>query len=344
MARVHNNRRTERAGVNETRLLLENHGHVVDEVSGGSDFGEDLLVWPVAGNARTGVSIAIQVKSGTSFRRAGGYRVSVGSHAREWREANVPVACVVFDPEMRLLYWANATGQLRADTGAKSIYISDSSVLGNGSVHSMLDEMTRGASTAGRAHKRSTSIRPSRTVVDPEAPVGGHPNREFDAIAAWAEMNRRLLSRIAHGLMIVVLLCSLVLMSGPVWDFAQNYAPTMPWLWATMVFAFTVLGFWAILAEARAGRRPWYLRWLVFAPLVVGWGLGFAEGFLEIVPPDPWPQLAATMIAQYIKLALLFGTAYFVSRELNRRRRVRAAAAASAPKETSMADSPRSMD
>ncbi|WJD98279.1 DUF4365 domain-containing protein [Streptomyces antimycoticus] len=64
----------------ETRALLERHGHIVQEVEGGSDFGEDLYVSFVRNGRRTGDLIAVQVKGGLSFRRASGYAVSTKKH------------------------------------------------------------------------------------------------------------------------------------------------------------------------------------------------------------------------------------------------------------------------
>lgn len=104
---------TSRNAVNVLRLLLEEHGHVVDEIAGASDFGEDLHVSFGEGNARTGYVVAVQVKGGVSYRRGQGYQVPVEKHAANWSESNIPVACVVHDPEERSLFWANASKQLR---------------------------------------------------------------------------------------------------------------------------------------------------------------------------------------------------------------------------------------
>ncbi|MEV0536913.1 DUF4365 domain-containing protein [Kitasatospora sp. NPDC050463] len=114
MTRVPESRRTERAAVNAVRTLLEGAHHIVQEIDGSNDFGEDLYVTFADGGRRTPHSIAIQVKGGRSFRRRQGYSVPVGAHGEEWRESNIPVICVVHDPDGDTLHWANATQQLRA--------------------------------------------------------------------------------------------------------------------------------------------------------------------------------------------------------------------------------------
>ncbi|MFE2727878.1 DUF4365 domain-containing protein [Kitasatospora sp. NPDC059327] len=114
MTRVPESRRTERAAVNAVRALLEGAHHIVQEIDGSNDFGEDLYVTFADDGRRTPHSVAIQVKGGRSFRRRQGYSVPVGDHGEEWRESNIPVICVVHDPDTDTLHWANASQQLRA--------------------------------------------------------------------------------------------------------------------------------------------------------------------------------------------------------------------------------------
>jgi hypothetical protein len=97
--------------VNAIRTLLERHDHIVQEVDGQNDFGEDLYVTFTTGGEVTGDMIKIQVKGGRSWRKAYGYGVPVGHHGDTWCDGNVPVICVVHDPD-KGLYWANATQQL----------------------------------------------------------------------------------------------------------------------------------------------------------------------------------------------------------------------------------------
>jgi hypothetical protein len=110
---VNKNRRVERSAVNALRTLLEAHDHIVQEIDGANDHGEDLYVTFTERAHRTGDTIAIQVKGGRSFKATSGYRVPVGKHTDFWTKSNVPIVCVVHDPDSGLLHWANASQQLR---------------------------------------------------------------------------------------------------------------------------------------------------------------------------------------------------------------------------------------
>ncbi|GAA2972613.1 hypothetical protein GCM10020227_46580 [Streptomyces flavovirens] len=133
MPKVPESRRVGRMAVNEVRSLLERHGHIVQEVDGGNDHGEDLYVTFVQDGQRTVDSIAVQVKGGESTRTRRGHRVRVGDHGANWRDGSLPVFCVVHDPERGGLFWANATRQLRRAEALrktlKSVVVSQKSVL-----------------------------------------------------------------------------------------------------------------------------------------------------------------------------------------------------------------------
>ncbi|MEV0053525.1 DUF4365 domain-containing protein [Saccharopolyspora shandongensis] len=105
-------RRPSRDAVNALRMLLERHNHIVQEVDGQNDFGEDLHVTFTEDGEVTGDLVKIQVKGGRSWRRADGYAVPIGDHGGTWADGNIPVLCVVHDPDTSCLYWANATKQL----------------------------------------------------------------------------------------------------------------------------------------------------------------------------------------------------------------------------------------
>jgi hypothetical protein len=98
--------------VNALRSLLERHDHIVQEVDGQNDFGDDLYVTFTELGQVTADMIRVQVKGGSSWRTASGYAVPVGHHGEAWRNGNVPVYCVIYDPQRGSLYWANATQEL----------------------------------------------------------------------------------------------------------------------------------------------------------------------------------------------------------------------------------------
>jgi hypothetical protein len=105
----------------------------VQEIDGQNDFGEDLHVTFTESGRTTGDVIKIQVKGGKSSRRAKGYGVRVAHHEDTWANGNVPVFCVVHDPDTNGLYWANATAQLlqarRERTQLRTIKISAAATL-----------------------------------------------------------------------------------------------------------------------------------------------------------------------------------------------------------------------
>ncbi|MFG3196570.1 DUF4365 domain-containing protein [Streptomyces sp. NPDC048208] len=146
MPKVPESRTVGRIAVNEVRSLLERHGHIVQEIDGGNDHGEDLYVTFVRDGQRTEDTVALQVKGGTSTRTRRGHRVPVGDHGANWRDGSLPVLCVVHDPERGGLFWANATRQLRRAQAqrkaVKSIVISQRSVLDDAGLDAFAGAMT----------------------------------------------------------------------------------------------------------------------------------------------------------------------------------------------------------
>lgn len=120
MATVPPNRRIERAGVNALRSLLEEHDHLVQEIAGGTDHGEDCFVMLTRQRKRTGYSFTAQVKAGKKYKRAHGYAIKVGHHFTDWRTSKVPVIGVVYDTDEQRLFWINLTLHLNASSTAPS--------------------------------------------------------------------------------------------------------------------------------------------------------------------------------------------------------------------------------
>jgi hypothetical protein len=145
MSKVDPKRIVEDRAINRVTSLLQDQGHIVHKIDGHNDFGEDLYTSFVEDHHTTGDTIAVQVKGGTSYRSAGGYRVRVEHHGRSWLDTNVPVACVVYDPDTDALYWANASEQLHRAQGGKkelrSISISRDDVLNADSAQSFARTM-----------------------------------------------------------------------------------------------------------------------------------------------------------------------------------------------------------
>lgn len=147
MSNVHSNRIVEDRALNRVTSLFQEHGHIVHKIDGRNDFGEDLYISFVEQQQTTGDTIAVQVKGGKSYRAAQGYRVKVGQHGRSWLETNVPVICVIYDPDTTTLHWANASEQLRAakteSIKVRSITVPSNAVLDEHSIDEAVGEMRR---------------------------------------------------------------------------------------------------------------------------------------------------------------------------------------------------------
>lgn len=157
---VNPNRIVEREGVNACRALFEKHGHIVQEISGGADYGEDLLISLVKDRARTGDSLYVQVKSGTSYKNGDGYYIPMKeSHSKFWKRSNLPVYGVVYDPDKQSLHWVNATELLRADSGKSTrIPVKASSVLSSDTIYSFMDGAVDYIAHTGDLHKAFSSM------------------------------------------------------------------------------------------------------------------------------------------------------------------------------------------
>ncbi|MFF2659395.1 DUF4365 domain-containing protein [Kitasatospora sp. NPDC058032] len=146
MPKIPKGRRVGQAAVNAVRALLEEHDHIVQEISGQNDFGEDLYVTFVEDEHVTSDVIRIQVKGGDKWRRANGYAVPVSHHGDTWADGNIPVYCVVYDPDSKRLFWANATQQLRRSgpfNRPKVIGVSPNAVLADTTMESFVAQARR---------------------------------------------------------------------------------------------------------------------------------------------------------------------------------------------------------
>ncbi|WP_285612841.1 DUF4365 domain-containing protein [Actinokineospora globicatena] len=145
MSKANRNRVTADRARNRFTALMQEHGHLVHKIDGDNDFGEDLYVGFLEDDRTTGDTIAVQVKGGVSYRAAGGYSVRVSQHGETWLKTNVPVVCVVHDPESDTLHWGNASDQLRqaklAGTDLRTIAIERDAVLDDTTVAAFVTTM-----------------------------------------------------------------------------------------------------------------------------------------------------------------------------------------------------------
>ncbi|WP_246113476.1 DUF4365 domain-containing protein [Streptomyces montanus] len=91
MPKIPKGRRVAQAAVNALRALLEEHDHIVQEIPGQNDFGEDFYVTFTGDGDLTSDTIKVQVKGGESWRRG------IRDHAQPTTE------CFHISPERRHL-------------------------------------------------------------------------------------------------------------------------------------------------------------------------------------------------------------------------------------------------
>lgn len=120
---------TSREGINFVRTLVERHNCTFQEIDLQNDLGNDAYVEFVIEESATGCCIALQVKSGQSYRAAGGRYgfQSDRDHFEYWASHTLPVLAIIVDPEAGTAVWADITDHLRrnptaVEVGPFSIY------------------------------------------------------------------------------------------------------------------------------------------------------------------------------------------------------------------------------
>ncbi|MEU2006182.1 DUF4365 domain-containing protein [Rhodococcus sp. NPDC019627] len=324
---------TSRRAVNEVRILFEKHAQIVQEIDGGSDLGEDLIVSLTEGGIRTGDRILVQVKGGVSFRRSsGGYAISVRKHRQDWIYSSIPVICIVYDPELRKLFWINATQKLRESAESRltstSIVLEEHSVLDDRSTDAVLRTLRTYIIETGCTPEVGSRMRSGRRhrggAVVADGPIGGVPNPVFSPISEWVERSRLLLMRIAIVMCFIVIVGAFVLMWPTLWWFAEPSMGSKAWMWALMVVGFTPLCI-AIarseIAAGRSGRLPVVFSYFYAIPTYIA--INLKLGIVDL--SDGLRAAFVATIPSLIKYTLFGFIGVYVARELARRRRVRAA-------------------
>jgi hypothetical protein len=106
-------RTTERRGIRAVTDFFETNHCVVQPVNNENDFGKDLYIDFSRDRQVTGITCAVQVKTGVSYRSKDGHFMPVGQHLGCWRDSTVPVIGIVFDAARKQMTWINITQYLR---------------------------------------------------------------------------------------------------------------------------------------------------------------------------------------------------------------------------------------
>ncbi|MEU3988048.1 DUF4365 domain-containing protein [Streptomyces platensis] len=325
MARVRANRRIERAGVNAVRTLLEEHDHIVQEIDGGNDHGEDLHVLLTRDGRRTGHVLAIQVKSGGKYKRAKGYSIPVEDHYDDWRNSRIPVVGIVFDVETKKLYWVNLTAKLRSSKGAvKRVYIPRTSLLASKTIPDFISAIEAYIDSTGM-RLRDFTLEEAFAAVS-RALDGLDPNNVPNPLfEGWAELLFRhevlikRLARLALQVCPLLLIASLLVFEWPHQvHFVTNYTDLNPVLSVGSLYILISWMALTIFFELRAGRRPKETgNWLISISALFLWipviDKGNSPGWMgeSLV-------IAGVLISHFGLLTLL---TFYVKRELERRKR-----------------------
>lgn len=130
--RISLNRRIEREGINAAQAFFERNNCVFQEVALQNDFGKDAYLDVTRAGAFGPLCIALQIKSGRSYRsNSGDYLIPLDHHAATWRNSTVPIFGIVYDPDDKELRWTDLTAYLRDNPGKNtgSVPVAPSSVL-----------------------------------------------------------------------------------------------------------------------------------------------------------------------------------------------------------------------
>jgi hypothetical protein len=110
---------TSRFGINFVRTLVERQNCTFQEIDLQNDLGNDAYVEFVNEECATGCCVALQIKSGSSYRASGG-RYSFQSdsdHFEYWASHTLPVLAIIVDPDANKAVWVDITSHLRDNPG-----------------------------------------------------------------------------------------------------------------------------------------------------------------------------------------------------------------------------------
>lgn len=260
---VRASRRIERAGVNALRALLEDHDHIVQEIDGGNDHGEDMIVNFTRGGKRTGYWLAIQVKSGKKYKRSKGYAIPVDDHFDDWRQSRIPIIGVVYDMKKKELFWVNLTEQLRStDVSPSWVQIENSSRLNEETVSAFYADICAYAGdarmrirAASQAEALTEAVR-ARSGLDPQTA----PNPLYEGFADILLRNEDRLEAIRKDYLRSLPVQILVLIMLWEWphqiSFVKGSSNIHPLPWVLEIDLFLLIMALTIFFEFRAGRYP----------------------------------------------------------------------------------------
>ncbi|MFK4148081.1 DUF4365 domain-containing protein [Streptomyces sp. NPDC004065] len=263
MSTVRASRKIERAGVNALRSLLEEHDHIVQEIDGGNDHGEDMIVNFTRAGKRTPYWIAIQVKSGKKYKRAHGYAIPVEDHFEDWRQSRIPILGVVYDMKKRELFWVNLTEQLRSVDGSPGwVQVASASPLNSETIEDFSAEV---ATYAGDERMRIRAATEEGALAEAVRARQGldpltAPNPLYEGLADLALRYEERLKVIRRNLIRSLPLQIVIVLMLWAWPyqirFVEGSSDMSPVLWVSNLYVFMFMMALTVFFEFRAGRSP----------------------------------------------------------------------------------------
>ncbi|MFF4706040.1 DUF4365 domain-containing protein [Streptomyces sp. NPDC001288] len=286
MSTVRASRKIERAGVNALRSLLEEHDHIVQEIDGGNDHGEDMIVNFTRASKRTPYWIAIQVKSGKKYKRANGYAIPVEDHFDDWRQSRIPILGVVYDMKKRELFWVNLTEKLRSLNKSPGwVQVAGTALLDANTIEDFYAEVATYAGdermrirAASKEEALAEAVR-ARQGMDPLTA----PNPMYDGLADLALRYEERLKSIRRNLFRSIPIQIVIALMLWAWPhqirFVEGSSDMSPVLWVSNLYVFMFWMALTIFFEFRAGRFPIETgKWL--------WMVAANFAWLPVMDPD----------------------------------------------------------
>jgi len=351
MARVLPTKKIERAGVNEFRALMESAGHIVQEIDGGNDYGEDCYLSFTQKGERTGDIVAVQVKSGTTYRRSVGYGISCREHVQDWTRSRIPVIGVVYDPDLKKLFWVNLTEYLlqEVDQGRrpKSVPIAETAMLDIDTVESAVLRIRSFISKNDRVRpielgilqsvSRKMSRRRDRKFNDIDrTPVGGIPYEMASDSVDFRERHPGFHPALVKWLSVGAIVGLLAMMAPGLFK-AVERDDHASWLWNGWAWLVCYYGTLAYLLTVSGKdphkRRARFLRWGAFSLIWSGWYVGLAHQTSAWSANPVFEWIFVHQMPVVAKGVLLYLTSFYVRQEMDRRRRLRLAYPQGVPEE-----------
>ncbi|MDY0170313.1 MAG: DUF4365 domain-containing protein [Thermoguttaceae bacterium] len=121
---------TSSEGVHYVGGVVARHNGIFQKIDEGNDQGHDAYIEFISGKEATSLFAWVQIKSGVSYRRKGGYAIPADKdHFDYWKSSPAPVVGIVYDPDLDSAVWINISEYLHsnpdiAENGPYSIRIS----------------------------------------------------------------------------------------------------------------------------------------------------------------------------------------------------------------------------